>query len=141
MTNSSANTLTLKPRKAEVLFAILIIALSLGGLATYALMSSASASSTIIATISRDGEPLETVNLSTVEEPYEIRLEDEHGYNVIQVEPGRIRVVEANCPDHVCEQTGWISEPGAPIACIPHGLTITLEREEEAPDDLDAVSR
>ena len=49
------------------------------------------------------------------------------GENVISVEPGRIRISDANCPDHVCVDTGWISDGVIPIVCLPHQLVIRIE--------------
>ena len=55
------------------------------------------------------------------------------GSNTILVEQGRIRVIEANCPDQVCVRQGAISGGYVPIACVPHGLVIDiLNPEDEA---------
>ena len=54
-------------------------------------------------------------------------MEWEGGYNLIEVERGRIRVAEADCPDQVCVRQGWISNSVVPIACLPHKLVVQLE--------------
>ena len=84
---------------------------------------------------------IETIDLDAVKNPYTLRLEDERGVNVVAVEPGRIRVAEADCPDEVCVHTGWTCDPATPIACVPHGLTVTVAREGGDGDGLDAVAR
>ena len=56
-------------------------------------------------------------------------MEWEDGYNVIEVERGRIRVAEADCPDQVCVRQGWISNSVVPIACLPHRLVIQLDSD------------
>ena len=43
------------------------------------------------------------------------------------VEPGRIRVESADCPDKVCVNQGYISDGTVPIACLPHKLIIRIE--------------
>ena len=68
-------------------------------------------------------------------------IAEKRGVNVVAVEPGRIRVAEADCPDEVCVHTGWIDGPATPIACVPHGLTVTVAREGGDGDGLDAVAR
>ena len=82
---------------------------------------------------------------ATLEFPEEqqslINALDASGVNVVAVEPGRIRVAEADCPDEVCVHTGWIDGPATPIACVPHGLTVTVAREGGDGDGLDAVAR
>ena len=127
-------------RQAEALFAaaVAVVALLAFGI-TQALAASGDGSS-IRATIARNGTVIETIDLSAVEEPYTLRLEDECGVNVVEVEPGRVRVVEADCPDKVCVDMGWIDAPGRPIACVPHGLTITLTQEGGVSHGVDAIS-
>ena len=79
-----------------------------------------------VARISRDGVLLEEIDLSRVDEPYSLTLEDESGRNVLSVERGRVRVSEADCPDQVCVKQGWVSNGAAPIVCLPHKLVVEL---------------
>lgn len=44
--------------------------------------------------------------------------------NVIQVLDGKIRVLEADCPDHTCVRTGWLRSDALPIVCLPNRLVI-----------------
>lgn len=48
-------------------------------------------------------------------------------YNVIEVKDGTVCVLEADCPDKICVQTGRISQEGEIIACLPHKLIIVIE--------------
>ena len=79
-----------------------------------------------LAVITQDGTVLRTIDLSRVEEPYSFPVEWEGGTNVIEVERGRIRVAEADCPDQTCVRQGWRSAGTVPIACLPHKLVIQL---------------
>lgn len=79
------------------------------------------------ASIYQDGVCIRTIDLSRVEEPYSFTVEWGDGYNVVEVERGRIRVAQADCPDQVCVRRGWVSDSAAPIACLPHKLVIQLE--------------
>ena len=136
--------MTPRASKAELLFAAVVVAaaLAIGGFAfAYASGSGSGASGRLVATIARDGAAIETIDLSAVDAPYTLRLEDERGVNMVAVEPGRISVAEADCPDGVCVRTGWIDGPATPIACVPHGLTITGAREGGEADGIDAVAR
>ena len=67
-----------------------------------------------------------------MDKPFSFTVAWEGGYNVVEVERGRIRVAEANCPDQICVRQGWLSNSAAPIACLPHKLVIRLEGGEEA---------
>ena len=105
--------------KAELLFAAVVVAVAVGGFAVAHAAGAANPSGHAVATIARDGVAIETIDLDAVKNPYTLRLEDERGVNVVAVEPGRIRVAEADCPDEVCVHTGWIDGPATPIACVP----------------------
>lgn len=130
-----------RARKAELLFAAAVVAVALGGFALAHAADAARPDGRAVATIARDGAVIDTIDLDAVDEPYTLRLDDERGVNVVAVEPGRISVESADCPDEVCVHTGWIDGPATPIACVPHGLTITVAREGGASDGLDAVAR
>ena len=74
-----------------------------------------------------DGEVIRQIDLSHVDEPYSFTvMSPGGGTNRIEVEPGRIRVVEANCPDGICVSQGWLSNQSTPIVCLPHRLIIKL---------------
>ena len=79
-----------------------------------------------VARISRDGVLLEEIDLSQVDEPYSLTLEDDSGRNVLSVERGRVCVSEADCPDQVCVKQGWVSNGAVPIVCLPHKLVVEL---------------
>ena len=78
------------------------------------------------ARITRDGALLEEIDLTRVEEPYTLVVEDSQGSNTLQVERGRIRVLEADCPDQVCVRQGWVQDGAVPIVCLPHRLVIEI---------------
>lgn len=79
------------------------------------------------ARVYQDGVCIRSIDLSLVDAPYSFTVEWEGGYNIIEVERGRIRVSEADCPDGICVRRGWVSDSAAPIACLPHRLVIQLE--------------
>ncbi len=91
-----------------------------------------------VARIYKDGALMETIDLSAVKEPYSFTIDGESGSNTILVEPGRIRVSEADCPDQVCVNAGWLNG-GAPIVCLPHRLVIELADDSES--EFDTVSQ
>ena len=79
-----------------------------------------------VARITRDGVLLEEIDLDRVDGPCSFTLEDGGGTNTVQVERGRIRISEADCPDRVCVNQGWISDGTVPIVCLPHKLVIEI---------------
>ena len=94
-----------------------------------------------IANVYRDGECIYSVDLSRVTQPYEITLEESGQENVICVEKGRIRIIDANCPDHTCVNMGWLSGGKLSIVCLPHKLVIRLEGHGAEDLDIDTAAR
>lgn len=93
------------------------------------------------ANIYRDGVCIYSVDLSTVHKAYELDFTDEHGSNTVRIEPGRICVTDANCPDSVCINSGWITDSAAPIVCLPHRLVIRIEKKPNDTITPDTVSK
>lgn len=58
------------------------------------------------------------------------------GKVTVAVENGRARFTEAECPDHICVKTGWISKTGQAAACVPNGVLIRISGSGggDAPD-------
>ena len=76
--------------------------------------------------IYQNGELIRTIDLSRVSEPYSFLVEGPAGTNTVLVEPGRICVSHADCPDQVCVDQGWISNSVVPIVCLPNRLVIRI---------------
>ncbi len=86
-------------------------------------------------TITQDGKTLYTIDLSkepdrTIEITYEGRK------NIIEIKGGRVHILEADCPDKVCVNTGWLTA-GIPIVCLPNKLVIEYADNDTG---LDAVA-
>ena len=62
----------------------------------------------------------------------------EADYNVLEISGGQAAVVAANCADHTCVRTGWISREGETIVCLPHRLVVRIQGDS---GELDAVAR
>ena len=86
----------------------------------------------------QDGVVIEEIDLSAVTREYSFVVEwPGGGSNTVHVQPGRICVSEADCPDHICMQQGWLSDQAAPIVCLPHRLIIRVK----GATDTDATTR
>jgi len=105
---------------------------------------------TSYAKIYHDGKLIESVNLAAITEPFTIIIEHGDGssvleqmnrprvLNMIEAESGRIRMIEASCPDGLCVRQGWMSSGLIPIVCLPNKVIIVLESAENA-HDIDAI--
>ncbi|NMB12621.1 MAG: NusG domain II-containing protein [Firmicutes bacterium] len=95
-----------------------------------------------IAVVTLDGREIDRINLDLVTDPYEIRVETaQGGHNLIRVEKGRIRVIEASCPDQIDVRQGWISSANQSIICLPNRLVIRiLKGEPETTTTIDGLA-
>ena len=82
-----------------------------------------------------NGELVAAVDLSALTGPVEIPVGE---HVTVQAEPGRIRVLESDCPDKLCEKMGWSSSPAKPLICLPNRVTVVVLG---GGDETDAVLR
>lgn len=80
--------------------------------------------------IYQNGKLIQTLSL-TEREPYTIMIEGENGaYNLLEIREEEVGIVDASCPDKLCENMGFISQPLLPITCLPNHLIIQIVGEE-----------
>lgn len=106
---------------------IIIIALLLiisGGASIFILLYK---SDKTVANVYVDGKCVYSVDLSKVTESTTKMIGlAQNGYNIITIEPNRICISDADCPDKVCVSTGWISNSTLPIVCLPHKVIVKI---------------
>lgn len=61
-----------------------------------------------------------------------VAVESDRGTNVIEVAGGRVRCAKSDCSNQICVDTGWVSQVGQTIVCLPHELTVQVVTD---PDD------
>ena len=49
------------------------------------------------------------------------------GTNLLSVHGGAARMIEAECPDHLCVEMGEIRYSGQMIVCLPNRVIVTIE--------------
>lgn len=60
-------------------------------------------------------------------------------HNVLEIENGRVRMKRSDCPNHDCVSSGWISQSGQAIFCLPNRVSVTITSEQE--QEVDAIVR
>ncbi len=83
---------------------------------------------------SSKAEPLEAVVDfgSGITETIPLDKDHDYLYDVgdyvvhLQVKDGAIAFLDSQCPDHVCEQFGWLDKEDAWAACVPAGVYVTV---------------
>lgn len=123
-----------KGDKIVLVTIMILIICSVAGILGYRYFNK---NSKIVATIKQDGKIIKTIDLSKVSKAEEIRVSSESDhYNIIKVEKGRIRFIDADCPDKICIKAGWLKKPGDSAACLPHKIIITIQGKNLEVDDV-----
>lgn len=97
-----------------------------------------------VAEVYQNGHLILSIPLDQVKETYTLDVENTDGrVNRIEVRPGSIGIIRADCPDKLCVNQGFIDSPLIPITCLPNRLVIRLRhtRKNSAdPSAFDAVT-
>lgn len=105
-----------------LIVAIIIISLLLIGWIIY----NKNQANSLYGIIEVNGEVQEEINLLEIEKPFTIKVENGEDYNIVQVEQGGIRIIEATCPDKDCIKVGTLDAPGEVSACLPNKVTVRV---------------
>jgi hypothetical protein len=55
-----------------------------------------------------------------------IHVRGAEGSLTVEIKEGRVSVIEAECPNHVCIRTGWRSRGGDVIVCVPNKCVVRI---------------
>lgn len=115
---------------------LVILALSGIGLNIYYISGESSQARSVVITV--DGQMIKTFPLR---QGYtgEFRIDSYSGFNVIEYKDGRVRMKEADCPDQICVQSGWISIPPQQIVCLPYRVVVKVVADNST--DVDDIVR
>ena len=62
------------------------------------------------------------------------------GYTLtVEIRDGRARVSDSDCPDKICQRTGWISRKGETVICAPAAVRLTDTDPKGGVGDADSV--
>ncbi len=111
---------------------IVCVVLLLG--AGYSLFSGLSTANAI-ATVFSDGKVFCTVDLSAVQESYELTVPNKSV--VLLVEKGAISFKKSDCKDGICMACGKLSRNGDTAACLPNKVVISIKSGEKS--EIDAI--
>ena len=78
-----------------------------------------------------------------LEEDRRVEATTKKGRNVIAIENGSVRMVEADCPNGTCLHQSPLRTPGAQLVCLPHELWVEIvdkSGESSEGSDVDFVA-
>lgn len=61
----------------------------------------------------------------------QIPIESKYGFNLIEIGHEKIRVIEADCPDKIDVEQGYISKIGESIVCLPNRMLIEIKGKDK----------
>lgn len=100
-------------------------------------------SNNCVAEIYQNGQLIRSIPLNRTTESYTFDVKGDDGcVNRIEVRPGSIGIIWADCPDKLCVGQGFADSPTIPITCLPNKLVIRLISADKALTDTtpDAVT-
>lgn len=123
----------MKIKKSDII--ILISCILVFGLLTFFVRYNGNDGDYIL--VSVDGAEYKKLSLDD-EGEYEIDGFNE-GKNVILIEKGEAKIIEANCPDGLCMSQKPISADGETICCLPNRVFIEVISDTDK--EVDAIAR
>lgn len=78
------------------------------------------------AEITIDGKLYKKIPLSEHKGEEEFTVKTKNGYNLIKIKDQSVAIIDADCPDKICERPGFISKPGQSLVCLPHKLMVEV---------------
>jgi hypothetical protein len=111
-------------KKGDWYFVLMIGIITIGSWLWISLYGASKQS--LVAEISCNGQVLQKINLNAVNGSKYINLNEGIKLTVL-AEKGRIKVLEADCPDKICVQTGWLTRPGDMAVCVPSRTIVMIK--------------
>ena len=118
-------------RRLNIIITIGIVAVCMAALVLQQLAAGSIEAAVAVVT---DGDG--TVYELPLDQDAELTITTSLGTNVVQVQDGRVRVLEADCPNQDCVETGFISSSGQQIICLPHELVVEISDGTDSESDV-----
>ena len=86
-----------------------------------------------------NGEEYKQITFENSNEKMIYPIISEFGKNVIEIQNGKVRVIEADCPDKLDVKQGYIKNTGEIIVCVPNRFVIEIKGSKNL-DNIDAIN-
>jgi len=67
-----------------------------------------------------------------------VAVRSRYGHLVVEIRDKKVRVIDASCPNRLCEEEGWVSR-GA-IICIPNRISVLVGSPGKGDRTVDAIT-
>ncbi len=58
-----------------------------------------------------------------------IQFKGDLGKMEIEIKNNKVRMIESNCPLHLCIKEGWVNSPSMPIVCVPNKVIVYIKNK------------
>jgi len=123
--------------KADKLLIVIVVLLSIASLGY--LNSQGISDEEKYVSIQYNGEEIRKVIFDKQIVGTTIPIRTELGYNLIEIGDEKVRVAEADCPDQIDVEQGWISDIGETLICLPNRLVVEIKGQSSG-DEVDIIN-
>ena len=74
----------------------------------------------------KDSVGNEVYGTYSISDDQDIRIEQNGFTNVVRIKDKAVWMEESDCPNQLCVYQGKVTQPGIPIVCLPHGITVDV---------------
>jgi hypothetical protein len=60
-----------------------------------------------------------------------IPIKSNLGVNILRIHDGGIEMIDSDCRNNICINTGFVSKPGEMIVCLPHKVLVQIKDKTE----------
>lgn len=124
-------------KKADVVIIITLLALAIGGLGVSKLLYNHKYANKYVE-IYVKSKLYQKILIKDNSFKKTIVIKTDLGRNVIQINNGGVRMLEADCPNKICVKDGFKYKAGQSIICLPNKLDVEIIGEDKA--EVDEVS-
>lgn len=82
--------------------------------------------------VTADGKVINSLSLS---KDTTITINGYNGKNILQIKDGYASIIEADCPDKLCQKQKKIKYDGEMLVCLPHKVIVSVISQEETKID------
>lgn len=118
-------------RKGDLILILIVVAAAIGGFAYFQMGGRTSGELTAV--IKKDNKVIEQINLTQLSQQKRVEIAGDY-HNFVLAEHGRIRFADADCPDRLCVDTGWLTKKGQTAVCLPNKTIIVIEGASDEVD-------
>lgn len=110
---------------AQKILVMILMILIIGSLLIWLLLSRNR--DRLFAEVVIQGETVISIPLNPNENSVIWDLQNEYDIPVhLETDHGRIRFINVDCPDHICENAGWLSMAYQSAVCMPNRTSVTV---------------